>query len=262
MILNIHAGHNPDGKVACGAVGIIKESIENRKVKDEAIALLKKEGHTVHDCTINNGSSKADVLTKIVGLSNARKVDLDVSIHFNAGVNDNKGNEKSTGVEVLIYSDNSKAKKQAQDVCDRIAKLGFKNRGVKVRTDLRYLKATKSPSMLIECCFVDDKDDTDLYDYKTMAKAIVEGILGKELTPPVQKQKHANGGYNKKGVVRTNGSGLSVRTERNTDSEIIATLKNGDVVNLNYCLDNWFSTYDFKHENKPCYICGEYIELI
>ena len=28
MLFNIHAGHNPDGKVACGACGIVKESTE------------------------------------------------------------------------------------------------------------------------------------------------------------------------------------------------------------------------------------------
>ena len=26
MKINVHAGHNPDGKIACGAVGLIKES--------------------------------------------------------------------------------------------------------------------------------------------------------------------------------------------------------------------------------------------
>lgn len=30
MKVNIHAGHNPDGKIACGACGILKESTENR----------------------------------------------------------------------------------------------------------------------------------------------------------------------------------------------------------------------------------------
>lgn len=47
MKFTIHAGHNPDGKKACGAVGLIKESTENRKVKDEVMRLLKLKGHTV-----------------------------------------------------------------------------------------------------------------------------------------------------------------------------------------------------------------------
>lgn len=33
MVINVHAGHNPHGKVACGAVGLISESLENRRVK-------------------------------------------------------------------------------------------------------------------------------------------------------------------------------------------------------------------------------------
>lgn len=33
MKINVHAGHNPDGKVSCGAIGLIKESTEAKKVK-------------------------------------------------------------------------------------------------------------------------------------------------------------------------------------------------------------------------------------
>ena len=33
--------------------------------------------------------------------------------------------------------------------------------------------------MLIECCFVDDKDDVNIYDANKMASAIVKGITGK-----------------------------------------------------------------------------------
>lgn len=182
MILNIHAGHNPDGKVACGAVGLIKESTEARKVKDEVIKLLKQEGHTVYDCTVDNGTSQSDVLNKIISKCNAHKVDLDVSIHFNSGANDKKGNGKTTGTEVLIYSTSSKSELYAKRILNKIAALGLKSRGVKIRTDLAVLRRTNSPALLVECCFVDDKDDVDLYNYKKMAKAITEGILGKDLS--------------------------------------------------------------------------------
>ena len=82
---NVHAGQNPDGKVACGAIGLIKESTEARKVKDLVIKYLKAQGHTVYDCTVNNGTSASNVLSKIVSKCNAHDVALDVSIHFNAG---------------------------------------------------------------------------------------------------------------------------------------------------------------------------------
>lgn len=178
LTINVHAGHNPDGKVACGAIGLIKESTEARLVKDEVIVTLRALGHTVYDCTCDNGKSQSDVLQQIVKKCNSHDVDLDVSIHFNAGANDKKGNGKTTGVEVLVYSTGSKSTSYAQSTCKNISKLGFKNRGVKVRTDLYVLRKTKAPAMLVECCFVDDADDVKLYNYKTMAQAIVTGILG------------------------------------------------------------------------------------
>lgn len=178
MVFNIHAGHGPDGRIGCGAVGLIKESTEARKVKNEVIRLLRENGQTVYDCTVDNGTSQGNILTKIVNKCNANKVDLDVSIHFNSGANDKQGNDKSTGVEVWLYGANSKAKTYAESVCKSISELGFKNRGVKYSTSLYFLRKTVNPAMLIECCFVDDKDDVEIYDYQSMAKAIVKGLIG------------------------------------------------------------------------------------
>ena len=177
MKINVHAGHNPDGKVACGAIGLIKESTEARKVVKEVIRLLKAKGHTVYNCTCNIGTSQSNVLSRIIAKCNKHKVDLDVSIHLNSGASDKKGDGKTTGVEVLVYSEYSQAKQYAESVCKNVADLGFRNRGVKVRKDLYYLRKTSAPAMLIECCFVDDKDDVKLYNYKKMAEAIVKGIL-------------------------------------------------------------------------------------
>lgn len=78
---------------------------------------------------------------------------------------------------MLVYSRSSAAKETAERVVRSIAALGFQNRGVKTRTDLYVLRKTNAPAMLIECCFVDDKDDVKLYDAKRMAEAIVHGIL-------------------------------------------------------------------------------------
>ena len=183
MRINVHAGHNPDGKTACGAIGFIRESTEARKVKDAVISQLRQLGHTVYDCTCEDGTSVSNVLTKIINACNAHTVDLDVSIHLNSGANDSAGNGKTTGVEVLIYSLSSKARTYAEKVCAAVAGLGFKNRGVKVRTDLRFLKQSKAPAMLVECCFVDDRDDVQLYDCQKMAEAIVYGITGQRVQP-------------------------------------------------------------------------------
>lgn len=189
MRINVHAGHNPDGKVACGAVGIIRESTEARNVKNEVIRLLTALGHEVYDCTVDNGTSASNVLTNIVKKCNAHAVDLDVSIHFNAGAADTVGNDKTTGTEVHIYSDTSGAKATAEGVCAAIAGLNFRNRGVKVSPKLYVLRKTSAPAMLIECCFVDDKDDVALYDYRSMAEAIVYGITGQRYAESANDEK-------------------------------------------------------------------------
>lgn len=180
MKVNIHAGHNPDGKIACGACGLLKESTENRKVVKYAKKYLKNCGVTVYDCTCNNGYNATDVLNKIVKKCNTHNVDLDVSVHFNSGAKDQKGNGKTTGTEVLIYGLKQKHRSVADKICSEIAKLGFANRGVKARPDLRVLNSTKAPALLVECCFVDDRDDFKIYNAKKMAAAIVEGIINSE----------------------------------------------------------------------------------
>ena len=181
MKINIHAGHNPRGKIACGAVGLLDESTENRNVVKELKYYLEAEGHTVYDCTCDNGTSVSDVIGKIVAKSNSNNVDLDISIHFNSGANDKVGNGKSCGTECLIYNTSNNKEVIASRICANIAQLGFKNRGVKIRTDLSILKKTKSPCVLVECCFVDDLDDVKLYNPKSMAKAIAQGILDKTI---------------------------------------------------------------------------------
>ena len=193
MRINVHAGHNPAGKVACGAVGLINESTENRRVKDEVISQLRQLGHTVYDCTVDNGTGQQDVLKKIVAKCNAHIVDLDVSIHFNSGAGDKAGNGRTTGVEVLLYSNASRAYREAEKVCKEVAVLGFKNRGLKYRPNLAVLKNTKSPAMLIECCFVDDKDDVQLYNYQDMASAIVCGITGQRVQESEETGKVEDG---------------------------------------------------------------------
>lgn len=270
MRYNVHAGHNPDGLVACGATGLIKESTEARKVKDEVIRLLRAEGETVYDCTVNDGHSQSDVLDKIVNLSKRNEVDYEVSIHFNSGADDEKGNGKTTGVEVLVYNTGDIAETKGNAICKNISSdLGLKNRGIKVRPDLAVLRRTKAPAMLVECCFVDDLDDVKVYNYKVMARAIVKGLLGRELsaTQPIRPsnatRKYANGDYDRKArVVGTNGTGLNVRRERgNIDQDPIINLKEGTVLTVNYCLNNWFSTYDYNNGNVS-FVCGSYLELI
>lgn len=163
MIINIHAGHNPDGMKACGAAGFILESTEARRVKDIAMGYLRKYGHTVYDCTVNDGVSQVDILNKIVKKCNVHKADLNVSVHFNAGAKKKKDG-KTTGSEVYVYQLGGIAEDAGLMILDEFEELGFRNRGVKVNKNLAVLRRTVDPAILIEVCFVDDPDDIRMYN--------------------------------------------------------------------------------------------------
>jgi hypothetical protein len=185
MKINVHAGHS---LICRGAKAIIDEVTEDRKVKDKVINFLRENGHTVYDCTDDYGKTQSENLNNIVSKCNAHKVDLDVSIHFNACVNDLVGDGKTTGTEVHIFSENGGAKSYAERTCKNISEcLGIKNRGVKISPNLYVLRKTNSPAMLIECCFVDDKDDVDRWDVDKCAKAIAEAIMNKTISENKQK---------------------------------------------------------------------------
>lgn len=179
---NVHAGHNPSGKIASGAAGILNESDQNRAVKDLVIAKLRSLGHTVYDCTEDNGTSQADVLNKIVRKCNSHTVDLDISIHFNAGRGDYNGDGQTGGTEVLVYPGGG-ADTVATNVCNALSAIGLRNRGIKADKGLYFLNSTRAKAILIEVCFVDDLDDARIYTAEKAATAIVLGLTGVDTTP-------------------------------------------------------------------------------
>lgn len=161
--VNIHAGHGLDGKVGCGAVGLIKESTEARYLVEKIVEQLRGQGITTYDCTVNNGTGQRDILEKIVRKCNAHDVDLDVSIHFNSGRNDRKGDGKIGGVEVWMRTEEGIKKTIGRKICNKLEGIGFTNRGIKTTKSWYFLNHTKAPAILVEVCFVDDKDDVKLY---------------------------------------------------------------------------------------------------
>ena len=160
--ITLHAGHNPKGKIACGASDYLDESTEARYIVKKVKALLKKKKVTVYDCTVNNGVNQKDILQKIVAKCNSKKRDYDISIHFNANKH-SVTDGKTKGVECWVYNMNSVTALEARDICENIAKLGFSNRGVKESKGLYFLRNTSKPAILVEVCFVDDQDDARLY---------------------------------------------------------------------------------------------------
>lgn len=223
MKFNIHGGHN---KIVQGASKFLNEVTEDRKVKDEVIRLLKQENHTVYDCTDDVGKTQDANLKNIVKKCNAHGVDLDVSIHLNSGRNDSAGDGKTGGVLVICYNSGTKA--YGERICKKISSaLKINNRGIEYDKGLYVLKNTKAPALLIECCFVDDKDDYKQWNAKKCAKAIVEGILNKSIststTTPSNKVS-----YLIKVANVSKGDTLNVRAEPSPTSKIVEKLKYND----------------------------------
>ena len=185
---NVHGGHN---SIVPGAASILNEVTEDRKVKNKLISLLKGDGHTVYDCTDDAGKTSGANLANIVAKCNKHTVDYDISIHLNSGRKDSKGDGKTGGVEIFIYDND--IKDIAKAVADAIAdEFGYTLRsdsttpagcaGVKISKGLYVLRNTKARAMLIECCFVDDKDDAKVWNAEKCAAAIYKGLTGKAAT--------------------------------------------------------------------------------
>lgn len=175
---NVHAGHS---LVCRGASALLDEVNENRKVKDKVIELLRKEGHTVYDCTDDIGTTQRQNLSNIKNKCNAHRVDLDVAIHLNSLRKDVIGDGKTGGIEIWNYDAGTKT--VSDRICASVSRaLNVTNRGTKYSKEYYILNNTKAPAMIIECCFVDDKDDVDRWDADKCALAIVEGILAKEIS--------------------------------------------------------------------------------
>lgn len=176
--ITIHAGHNKQGKIACGASDYIDESTEARIITKKVINLLSKKGIKATNCTVNNGTSQNDVLRKIVAKCNALNRDVDVSIHFNA-LRHSSADGKTKGVEVLVKNLTGIRGDIGKRICKKISNIGFTNRGVKVTDNLYFLNRTNAPAILIEVCFVDDYDDAKLYkkNKDEVAKAIANAIV-------------------------------------------------------------------------------------
>lgn len=254
-------GHTLNG-LGSGAIGYLNESVCTRQIGKYFIEGMRSLGHTVYDLTIDKSTS---YLFEVVNKANKYNVDYAITHHLN-----HFSNEEANGVEVLIYDlKDKKTYEVAERICKEISKLGFKNRGVKENKALYWLRKNNNKAMIIEYLFCSNKKDCSLYNPQKLANATIYGltnsipIVDNKLpivnNNPTEK-KYLNGNYDCKGrVINTNGQNLNIRAERNTTSNVIGKLKEGSIVELDYCIDNWFSVWE---NGKIGFINGKYIELL
>ena len=101
-----------------------------------------------------------------------KNYDLVLEIHFNAG-----GGE---GSEILTHT-NSCSKKTDELILKNLSSSGFKNRGVKKRSDLYNMNVCYKqdvPYSLLELCFIDSAGDMKLYakNKSKIISSIADGI--------------------------------------------------------------------------------------
>ena len=120
--VTVHGGHNPQGKIACGAADYIDESKEDRIITKKVVSLLKKNGIKAYDCTVNNGTSQTDVLRKICAKCNSMTRDIDISIHFNSAVHQKVTDRKTTGTEVWVRDTSGIKGDLGKRICNQLQK--------------------------------------------------------------------------------------------------------------------------------------------
>ena len=196
MKIIVSVGHTLSG-YGCGAIGILNESIANRNVAAAVKKHLEQQGHEVIFLQIDKiGANDTKDYVQRTAQANKYNADLFVEIHFNASNGAGKGTE--------VFYTSEKGKPFAQKITNAIAELGFSNRGAKHTDSLYVLNNTKMPAVLVECCFVDNKEDTDRYKQvgaDKVARKIVKGITGVEpvdkpvSTSPAKEEKAPAGQY-------------------------------------------------------------------
>lgn len=133
-------------------------------------------------------------------------VEYVLEVHFNACVNDLKGNGVTTGTEIYVTT-SEKGTTVEENIVNGIAKLGFKNRGVKRKnySVINYCKNKGVSSALLETCFIDDADDMKIFTEKKalIADAIVKGIVDGFVLKAVDELKEACDTLASKGIINS-----------------------------------------------------------
>ena len=184
MKIAVRGGHVPK---FTGASKFIDELTEDRKVKNSLINWLKQLGCEVLDVTPpDNTSTLNGDLSYGVNKANNWGADLFVSIHFNKAYDIYNG---CLGSEVCVYSPFD----TAQRVVNELAKLGFKNRGQKIRNNLYELNHTRMKAMIIEVCFVEATEDVALYKklgHDLIGKTIALAVTNKKISATLETPKN------------------------------------------------------------------------
>ena len=179
MKILLIAGHGQGDSGAC--CGNFCEADLAREV----VSALKEKLSQIMDVTVFPLEKNMFTYLSSGKQYNFKPYDYVLEIHFNAAAKDSLGDGKTTGVEMLIHTSET-GRSVEEKIVKQLAALGFTNRGVKRRQNLRNMNVCKRDQGvsygLLELCFIDDADDMRLYQAKkdeiisTVCKGLAEGF--------------------------------------------------------------------------------------
>ncbi|MFW0891962.1 N-acetylmuramoyl-L-alanine amidase [Clostridium perfringens] len=221
MKIAVRGGHNFKAK---GALGIIDETIENRKVYKALIKYLNIAGHNVIDVT----PGECDVNTDLyLGVQKAKDNNSELfflSIHFDKAYDKYEG---PLGTGTWIYGRGGKAEIYAKRIVDNLSKgTGLKNRGVKENSKLYELRKTSMPAVLVEVCFCEATEDVRIYREKgpdLIGKLIAEAINEKEIEENIKPEGQEDS-LKEKFLKSTNAKAIANLDPRDNPSSIYKDL--------------------------------------
>ena len=218
-----HGGSDP------GAVGYIKESEVNLQMGLACRDYLVSHGVSV---AMSRVKDEHDPVTEEIRECNAYNPDLAVSIHNNAGGGD--------GCEVYCSVVGGDSKKLAVNVNNELVAMGQNSRGVKIRRRsdgadyYGFIRQTKSPAVIVEAVFVDNKADSSqadtLAEQKTFGVAIAKGVLK---TLGIKNKVPVTGGLDfEPYLVKINTAALNVRAGAGASYKVNTTVRQGEVFTI------------------------------
>ena len=253
-----HGGKDPGAE----GNGLVEKTL-NLKVGLKVKELLAK--YPQLELKLTRETDKSLEISERAKISDNFDADYCISIHHNSA------SEMAHGWEIYHSAKNSKGKKLAESIGEQFNKYqerhgkGVETKVAKNGTDYYgMIRQPQATAIIIEYAFITKADkgviDND-QDLVVEAMLIVKGMLnyfGIAEVVEKPKPKPTPPGVSQKiyGRVMSKG-GLRVREKRNTDCNILGTLKFGERIRLGELVDGWWSVY---FGTSGGWVLGKYIE--
>lgn len=233
---------------------LVQNIISSSKYNIKCPYTMAPEGISIHN-TYNDAPAKNEVSYMH---RNSNQVSFHIAVDdveaiqalpldrnsWSCGDGNGKGNRKHISIEICYSKSGGDRFKKAEQraakvVAELLKRYGWKIDRVKAHKDFANKNCPHR---------------TNMSEFKKLVE--------KELNPSStgSKNSYKNGSYNRKAKVVSNGSNLNVRDGRGTNgTNVIGKFKDGQIIEVSYCLNNWFSTWSLGKEG---YVSGEFIVLL